>query len=122
MGIGSVLRSPYDWITQNFFRARTTQVKKRNTGCQEMAEACPAEITRDKILARYQGMALRIVLNADSRLLNQFFFCLKHLWRKGVIFDDDFRRKTWLFGLCCPTNENIKLVGNCEMQLVFMLS
>ena len=73
MGIGSVLRSPYDWITQNFFRARTTQVKKRNTGCQEMAEACPAEITRDKILARYQGMALRIVLNADSRLLNQFF-------------------------------------------------
>ena len=53
MGIESVLRSQYDWITQNFFRAPTSQVKKRDTGLLEMAEACPAKIRREKIATRY---------------------------------------------------------------------
>jgi len=38
-----------------------------------MAEACPAKIAREKIPARYQGMAFRIAVNADFRFLNQFF-------------------------------------------------
>ena len=65
MGIGSVLRSQYDWITQNSFRAPTSQVKKRDSGSREMAEACPAKIRREKIATRYQSMALRIALNSD---------------------------------------------------------
>ena len=35
MGIGSVLRSQYDWITQNSFRAPTSQVKKRDSKNKE---------------------------------------------------------------------------------------
>ena len=65
MGIGSVLRSQYDWITQNSFRAPTSQVKKRDTGSREMAEACPAKIKREKNPTRYLNVALRIALNAD---------------------------------------------------------
>ena len=53
MGIGSVLRSQYDWITQNSFRAPTSQVKKRDSGSREMAEACLAKIRREKIATRY---------------------------------------------------------------------
>ena len=48
MGIGSVLRSHYDWITQNSFRVPTSQGKKHDTGSQVMAEACPAKIRREK--------------------------------------------------------------------------
>ena len=41
-----------------------SQVEIRETGSQEMAEACPAIIARQKKLTRYQGMALRIAINA----------------------------------------------------------
>ena len=53
MGIGSVLRLQYDWITQNSFQAPTSQVKKRDSSSQEMTEACPAKIRREKIATRY---------------------------------------------------------------------
>ena len=73
MGIGSVLRSRCDAITQNSFRARTSQVEIRDAGSKKMTEACPAKIAREQIPTKYQGMALRITVNADFRFLNQFF-------------------------------------------------
>ena len=48
MGIGGVLRTRCDSITQDSFRARTSQVEIRDTGCKKMAEACPAKIAREK--------------------------------------------------------------------------
>ena len=53
MAIGSVLRSWYDWITQNSIRAPTSQIKKRDTGFREMAEAFLAKIKREKIQTGY---------------------------------------------------------------------
>ena len=89
MGIGSVLRSRYDWITQKPFRAGTSQVEICQNGSKEMAEACQARIETEKIPYRYQGMSLRIALNED------FFFCLKNRRRKWIILGDDFRQKNF---------------------------
>ena len=49
MGIESVLRARYDWITQNSFRAPTSQDRKGDTDSREMAKACQAKITREKL-------------------------------------------------------------------------
>ena len=49
MGIRGVLRTGCDSSTQNSFRARTSQVEIRDTGCKKMAEACPAKKGREKI-------------------------------------------------------------------------
>ena len=54
-------------------QARTSQVEVRATGSKKMAEACSAKIAREKISTRYQGVALRIAVEADFRFLNQFF-------------------------------------------------
>ena len=71
MGMGSDLRSQYDWITQNSFRAPTSQVTKRDTGFQEMVEACPAKIRREKIPARQYG--LENCRKCRLSILKQFF-------------------------------------------------
>lgn len=49
IGIGSVLRSRYEWITQNSFRTQMSQVEIRETDFKEAAEECPAIIAREKI-------------------------------------------------------------------------
>ena len=48
MGIGGVLRTRCDSITQNSFRARTSQAEIRDTGSKKRAEACPAKIATEK--------------------------------------------------------------------------
>ena len=60
-----VLRLRCDLIIQNSFRARTSKVEIADTGSKKMVKACEAKIARGKIPTRYQGMALRITVNAD---------------------------------------------------------
>ena len=62
MKIRSVLHSWYDSVTQNSFRAQTSQVQIHDSGSKKMAEAYPAKLAREKIPTRYQCMVLRIHL------------------------------------------------------------
>ena len=73
MGIGSVLRSQYDWITQNSFRAPTSQVKKCDTGSREMAEACPAKIRKEKNCNYILKYGLENFPKCRLSILKQFF-------------------------------------------------
>ena len=73
MGIEGVLRSRCESNAKNSFQALTSQAEVPDTGSKKMADACPAKIARGKIPTRYQGMALRVAINADFRFLNCFF-------------------------------------------------
>ena len=85
MRIGSVLRSQYDWITQNSFREKTSQVNGWSMSSEN------SKRKNCNWIPRY-GL---------ENYRKSFFFCLKNRRREGVNLSDDFQ----FFGLRRQTND-----------------